>query len=74
VRAGCDGKTVKLWVESAEIAYDASELTRWGRRARALGGDLWLRPDGVELSLPAVLRPDSTTPQREGHHDDGSDL
>jgi hypothetical protein len=68
------GETVKLCVDSAEIAYDASELSRWTRRAQALGGDLRLRPDGVELSLPAELRPDRMTPQREGHHDDGSDL
>ena len=68
------GPEVKLRVDSAEIAYDASELSRWVRRALALGGDLQLRPDGVELSLPAELRPTGTGPQREGHHDDGSDL
>ncbi|MDQ1705365.1 MAG: hypothetical protein QOF18_1731 [Frankiaceae bacterium] len=48
-----DGQRVKLCVESAEIAYDASELDRWARRASALGGDLRLRPAGVELELPA---------------------
>lgn len=74
VRAFRDGETVKLCVDSAEIAYDASELDRWGRRAQALGGDLRLRPDGVELSLPAELPPDRTTPLREGRHDDGFDL
>ena len=74
VRASCAGERVKLCVESAEIAYDASELNRWARRAVALGGDLRLRPDGVELSLPAQLRPDSSTAQRKGRHDDGSDL
>jgi hypothetical protein len=68
------GERVKLCVDSAEIAYDASELNRWARRAQALGGDLWLRSDGVELSLPAELRPDRMTPQPEGRHDDGSDL
>jgi signal transduction histidine kinase len=74
VRAVCEGERVKLFVDSAEIAYDASELNRWARRALALGGDLRLRPDGVELSLPAELPPDRPPPQREGHHDDGSDL
>ena len=68
------GERVKLCVDSAEIAYDASELNRWARRAQALGGDLWLRSDGVELSLPAELRPARTTPRPEGHHDNGSDL
>jgi hypothetical protein len=68
------GERVKLCVDSAEIAYDASELNRWVRRAQSLGGDLWLRSDGVELSLPAELRPDRTTPQHEGRHDNGSDL
>ena len=74
VRASCEGERVKLRVDSAEIAYDASEMNRWARRALALGGDLRLRPDGVELSLPAELPPDRPTPQPEGHHDDGSDL
>ena len=73
LRATCAGRRVKLSVQSAEIAYDASELDRWARRALALGGDLRLRPDGVELDLPVEL-PDRPTPQREGHHDDGSDL
>jgi hypothetical protein len=74
VSAGCADERVKLRVESAEIAYDASELNRWARRALALGGDLRLRPDGVELSLPAQLGPQSITAQRKGRHDDGSDL
>jgi hypothetical protein len=52
IRASFDGLRVKLCVESAEIAYDASELDRWGRRASALGGHLRLRLDGVELDLP----------------------
>lgn len=62
---------VKLVVESAEIAYDASELDRWARRASALGGHLRFRPVGVELDLPA-----STAPATRliGHHDDGPDL
>ena len=74
VRASCDGQRVKLRVDSAEIAYDASELDRWARRALALGGDLRRRPDGVELSLPAELLPDRPALEPEGRHDDGSDL
>jgi hypothetical protein len=74
VRASWADERVKLYVGSAEIAYDASELNRWARRALALGGDLRLRPDGVELSLPAELRPESSIPQPEGRHDDGTDL
>jgi len=74
VTAFCTGSEVKLDVESAEIAYDASELSRWARRALALGGDLQLRPDGVELSLPAELSPAGSATQCEGRHDDGSDL
>lgn len=74
IRAFCAGQRVKLSVESAEIAYDASELNRWARRVHALGGDLRLRPEGVELSLPVELRPDGLMHQREGRHDDGSDL
>ena len=74
IRAFCADLGVKLSVESAEIAYDASELNRWARRVHALGGELRLRPDGVELSLPAGLRPQSSTPQHEGRHDDGTDL
>ena len=46
------GSRVKLLVESAEIAYDASELSRWSRRASALGGDLVARSGGVELEVP----------------------
>lgn len=69
VSASYDGLGVKLCVDSADIACDASELDRWARRASALGGDLWVRPDGVELRLPARFHP-----LREGHHDDGPDL
>lgn len=43
---------VKLTLECADIAYDASELDRWGRRVSALGGHLRPRPQGVELELP----------------------
>jgi hypothetical protein len=74
IRAYCADQRVKLSVESAEIAYDASELNRWARRVLALGGDLRLRPEGVELSLPVELRPEGSTPHREGRHDDGTDL
>ena len=74
IRAFCTDQRVKLSVESAEIAYDASELNRWARRVLALGGDLRLRPDGVELSLPAELRPEGSNAHREGRHDDGTDL
>ena len=74
IRAFCADQRVKLFVESAEIAYDASELNRWARRVHALGGDLRLRPDGVELSLPAELWPEGSTAQHEGRHDDGTDL
>ena len=59
---------VKLTVECADIACDASELDRWARRALALGGDLQARPDGVELRLPVP------PPIREGHDDDRPDL
>src|SRR3954454_1235889 len=74
IRASCEGQRVKLCVDSAEIAYDASELNRWTRRANALGGDLLLRPDGVELSLPVELPTSASPTPREGHDDDGSDL
>ena len=74
IRAFCTDQRVKLSVESAEIAYDASELNRWARRVLALGGDLRMGPDGVELSLPAELRPEGSTAHREGRHDDGTDL
>jgi hypothetical protein len=43
---------VKLAVQCADIAYDTSELDRWERRARALGGHLRARSDGVDLTLP----------------------
>ncbi len=67
----CSGHEVKLRVESAEIAYDASELDRWARRVSALGGQLRLGVDGVELDLPIEPgHPD----KREGRHDDGVDL
>jgi hypothetical protein len=58
---------VKLTLECADIAYDASELDRWGRRVSALGGHLRPRPQGVDLELPVQTR-------AEGHHDDGPDL
>ena len=58
---------VKLTLECADIAYDASELDRWSRRVSALGGQLRPRPQGVELELSVQSRP-------EGHHDDGPDL
>jgi hypothetical protein len=35
LRAFRAGETVKLCVDSAEIAYDASELNRWARRVQA---------------------------------------
>ena len=54
LRATSDGSRVKLCVESAEIAYDASELDRWSRRANALGGDLVVQSGGVELDLPIL--------------------
>lgn len=54
LRATSDGSRVKLCVESAEIAYDASELERWSRRASALGGDLVVQSGGVELDLPIL--------------------
>lgn len=46
-------RTVKLRVETADNAYDASELVRWARRVSALGGALREQPCGVEVSLPA---------------------
>ena len=63
--AAVEGQTVKLRADSADIAYDASELDRWNRRVSALGGHLRADPDGVELVLPAAT---------EGSHDDGPDL
>ena len=65
LRAAVEGRTVKLRADSADIAYDASELDRWNRRVEALGGLLRADPDGVELTLPAAS---------EGSHDDGPDL
>jgi len=65
LRAAVEGPTVKLRADSADIAYDASELDRWTRRVEALGGHLRADPDGVELTLPAAT---------EGSHDDGPDL
>jgi hypothetical protein len=64
-REGCG---VKLCVDSADIGCDASELDRWARRSTALGGRLDVRPDGVELRLPAQL------PAREGPDDHRPDL
>jgi hypothetical protein len=68
-----DGATVKLTADAAENAYDASELQRWTRRVSALGGDLRLRPGGVELSLPAQLAA-APAIAREGPHDNRPDL
>jgi hypothetical protein len=68
VVATCDGRGVKLQVDSADIGCDASELDRWARRSAALGGRLDVRPDGVELRLPAQL------PAREGPDDHRPDL
>jgi signal transduction histidine kinase len=65
VFAEVDGQTVKLRVDSADIACDASELDRWNRRVSALGGILESDPHGVELTLPAAT---------EGSHDDGPHL
>jgi hypothetical protein len=67
--ATCRGGAVKLQVESADIACDASELDRWSRRVSALGGDLRLGTAGVELDLPVELDSD-----HEGRHDDRPDL
>ena len=66
--ATCDGRGVKLHVDTADIGCDASELDRWARRTEALGGRLDVRPDGVELRLPAQL------PAREGPDDHRPDL
>lgn len=65
VRAAVEHQTVKLRVDSADIAYDASEMDRWNRRVQALGGLLRTDPEGVELMLPAAT---------EGSHDDGPHL
>ena len=65
LRAAVEGPTVKLRADSADIAYDASELDRWNRRVEALGGLLRADAAGVELTLPTAS---------EGSHDDGSDL
>jgi len=67
ITASADELTVKLRVESADNAIDASELERWRRRAHALRGELRHWPGGVELSLP-------TAPGNEGRHDDRLDL
>jgi len=67
ITASADGFSVKLQVESADNAIDASELERWRRRAEALRGELRHWRGGVELSLPAA-------PGNEGRHDDGLDL
>jgi hypothetical protein len=65
VFAAVEGQTVKLRVDSADIACDASEMDRWNRRVSALGGLLRSDPDGVTLTLPAAT---------EGSHDDGPHL
>ena len=67
ITASADDLSVKLRVESADNAIDASELERWRRRAHALRGELRHWPGGVELSLP-------TAPGDEGRHDDRLDL
>ena len=67
ITASVDEFSVKLQVESADNAIDASELERWRRRAHALRGELRHWPGGVELSLP-------TAPGNEGRHDDRLDL
>lgn len=73
ITASADEFSVKLRVESAENAIDASELERWRRRAHALRGELRHWPGGVELSLPAA--PTSPEDLRdEGRHDDRLDL
>ncbi|HET6818522.1 MAG TPA: histidine kinase [Mycobacteriales bacterium] len=65
VFAAVEGESVKLRVDSADIACDASEMDRWNRRVSALGGLLRSDPDGVTLTLPAAT---------EGSHDDGPHL
>jgi len=65
VSAAVEQAGVKLRVDSADIACDASELDRWERRVHALGGTLRLQAAGVELTLPAAT---------EGSYDDGPDL
>jgi hypothetical protein len=67
IMATVDISMVKLRVETADNAVDASELERWRRRAHALRGELRDWPGGVELSLPAATG-------HEGRHDDGLDL
>ena len=67
ITASADEFSVKLRVECADNAIDASELERWRRRAHALRGELRHWPGGVELSLP-------TAPADEGRHDDRLDL
>jgi hypothetical protein len=67
ITASMDTSSVKLRVECADNAVDASELERWRRRAEALRGGLRQWPGGVELSLPAATGP-------EGRHDDRLDL
>jgi len=43
---------VKFRLDSADKIRDTSELDRWGRRVSALGGELTVQPDGVDLTLP----------------------
>jgi hypothetical protein len=73
VNARVEDKTVKLWVESADNAIDASEVERWRRRARGLHGELTQRPWGVELTLPTGTG-NAAGPDDEGRHDDRLDL
>jgi hypothetical protein len=67
ITATAGNGAVKLSAESADNAVDVSELERWARRARALGGELRYWPGGVELNLPAG-------PIDEGRHDHGPHL
>ena len=67
IAATVGNRAVKLSAESADNAVDVSELERWARRARALGGELRYWPGGVELNLPAG-------PIDEGRHDHGPHL
>jgi len=83
VTATTDQDTVKLRVESADNAIDASEVERWRRRARAFRGELSQWPWGVELTLPKGTGSSAkgtgnnatdTTRDDEGRHDDRLDL
>ena len=73
ITASADEVRVKLTVESADNAIDASELERWRRRAHALQGELRSWPGGVELQLPTAQNlPEDQ--RHEGRHDDRLDL